>query len=321
MSNELTITHNQELQIARQENEILKLKFELQKIQAQKSSRLEDSLFSAILFPHYKMVAETLSKSGVIPNIYKGKPEDIFVAMAMGYQLGFPIEQALQDIAVINGRPCLWGDGLMALVLVHPECEDIEELAIYSGQVVTGYICTVKRKGHKPHFKTFTIQDATNAGLLSKGGVWKNYPERMLQLRARAYALRDKFADALRGLRQAEVEEDDARIIESEVVSSPVIENTQVEKLKNILKNNNPPKDTPKQEEKKQTETSKKKDEVIDDGTVISDDDILEIQRLMEEKGFDEIRRLKAMDYFKVEKLIDLTNSQAKVFLTQLSRA
>jgi hypothetical protein len=311
MTNDLAIKENPQIIIVQQENMILKLRMELQKLQAQKASRLDDSLFSPNLFDHYKSVAETLAKSGVIPNAYKNKPEDIFVAMAMGYQLGFPVEQALQDIAVINGRPCLWGDGLMALVLVHPECEAIEEEPVYSSGVVTGYICTVKRKGHKPHSKTFTIQDATNAGLVAKGGVWKNYPERMLQLRARAYALRDKFADALRGIHQAEVEEDNANTYEGEVIKSSIEDNSQVEKLKMILKNNS------KTEEKK-TESKKKEPE---DNSPISEDDVLQIQCMMDERGFDEVRKLKAMDYFKVTKLSDLTASQAKVFKLQLSRA
>lgn len=309
MSNEIAVTHQNELTIAKQEAEILKLRFELQKIQAQKASRLEDSLFAPSLFGHYQKVAETLAKSGVIPTPYRGKPEDVFVAMAMGYQLGFPVEQSLQDIAVINGRPCLWGDGLLSLVLNHPECQDIKEEPIYSGQVVTGYICTVLRKGHEAHSKTFTMQDAERAGLLKKGGVWAAYPERMLQMRARSLALRDKFADALRGLRIAEVEEDEGNVIDAEVVE--VKEKKQVDKLKNILKNNSST-DAPKE---------KNQHPAADDNAPISDDNILEIQRLMEEKNFDEVRKLKAMDYFKITKLTDLTNAQAKVFLLQLSKA
>lgn len=316
MSQELLVVENQKLELitAKQEAEILKLKFELQKIQAQKASRLEDSLFSPTLFPHYQKVAETLSKSGVIPTAYRGKPEDIFVAMAMGYQLGFPVEQALQDIAVINGRPCLWGDGLLAVVLIHAECEGIDEEPIYSGQVITGYICTVTRKGHKPHTKSYTIDDAQKAGLLKKGGAWSTSEARMLQLRARSFALRDKFADALRGLRQAEVELEEGETIEGEVISSTV-DNKQVDKLKNILKNNSHSSEAPQQT------NSKVETKIKDDGTPISDDDLLEIQRLMEEKGFDEVRKLKAMDYFKITKLVDLTAAQAKVFLLQLSKA
>ena len=309
---------NVELVMAKQELQILKLQNELEKMQAQKASRLEDSLFSPTLFPHYKTVAETLAKSGVIPNAYKNKPEDIFVAMAMGYQLGFPVEQALQDIAVINGRPCLWGDGLMALVLVHPQCEGIEEEPIYNGTVITGYVCTVKRKGHKAHAKTFTIADATNAGLLSKGGVWKSYPERMLQLRARAYALRDKFADALRGIRQAEIEEDDAKIIDVEFSEEKETkELSQTEKLKNRLKLNSPVVEAKKETTKENIEPEKVEPE---DNTPITEDNLLTIQCMMEEKGFDEVRRLKAMDYFKVSKLSELTNGQAKTFKVQLSR-
>lgn len=322
MTTEITSIQNQnlELQNAKQQAEIMTLKFELQKLQAQKASRLEDSLFAPALFPHYQKVAETLAKSGIIPNAYRNKPEDVFVAMAMGYQLGFPVEQSLQDIAVINGRPCLWGDGLLSLVLNHPECKDVKEEPIYNGAVVVGYICTVIRKGHEPHSKTFTMQDAERAGLLNKGGVWKAYPERMLQMRARSLALRDKFADALRGLRVAEEVEDQGDVIDGEIVTP--VENKQVEKLKAALKQNNvnSSASTPIEPEK-QKETLKKPENKPTDNTPISDENILEIQRLMEEKGFDDVRRLKAMDYFKVSSLSELTNGQANVFLTQLQKA
>lgn len=319
MTNEIATQQQKSLELinAQQEVEIMKLRFELQKLQAQKSSRLDDSLYAPALFGHYRMVAETLSKSSMIPNSYKGKPDDIFVAMAMGYQLGFPVEQSLQDIAVINGRPCVWGDGLLALAINHPDFEDIKEEPIYNKNVVTGYVCTVIRKGHIPHSKTFTIQDAEHAGLLKKGGAWASYPERMLQLRARSFALRDKFADALRGLRVAELEKEDSRIIEGEVIQFEK-HNTQVEKLKSIINNNQ----SNESEKTIESESKKvKKEEIKDDGSPITDDDILEIQRLMHEKNFDDVRKLKAMDYFKVTKLVDLTNAQAKVFLLQLSRA
>lgn len=316
MTNELMFTPSPsvslELLNARQEIEILKLKNELQKVQAQKASRLEDSLFSPNLFPHYQKVAETLSKSGVIPTAYRNKPEDIFVAMAMGYQLGFPVEQALQDIAVINGRPCLWGDGLLALVLNHPECEGIEEEPIYSGQVITGYICTIKRKGHKPHIKSYTVDDAVKAGLLKKGGAWSTSEARMLQLRARSFAVRDKFADALRGLRQAEVEMDEpSDFIEGEVISSS--HENQTEKLKKRLQQNQnvvPPGVT---EILPETE---------DVGNLpINDKYKAEIEKRMNDLGFDDTRRKKAMDYFKVDSLDRLTNAEAAVFLVQLSKA
>jgi len=237
MSTEMTqfiASLQKELTISKLETEIAELKYQLQLAQTKKISRLEDSLYSPHLYDHYQKVALALSKSGMIPNQYKNKPEDIFVAMAQGYQLGFPIEQSLQDIAIINGRPCLWGDGLLALALGHSECENIQEEPIYQGSEVFGYKCTVIRKGHNPHVKEFTLKDAEKAGLVGKQGVWKSYPTRMLQMRARSLAIRDKFADALRGIRLAEVEKEDSIIIDGEILEKNISSNnkTQTERLK-----------------------------------------------------------------------------------------
>lgn len=325
MSNELAVLQN-ELTVARQQNEIMQLRFELQKAQAQKTSRLEDSLFAPALYPHYQKVAETLAKSSVIPTIYRNKPEDIFVAMAMGYQLGFPVEQSLQDIAVINGRPCLWGDGLLSLALNHPECQSIKEdpLRNPKGEVI-GYQCTVLRKGHEPHTKQFTLQDASVAGLLSRGTVWKAYPERMLQMRARSLALRDKFADALRGLRIAEVEEDEGTVIDAEY--TPVQGSTQTEKLKETLKvkKSKAKKEEPVEENADFEEVPKEPEqdpieeaEAAPDG-MATQIQIDEIVSLMANKGFGEDRIKKAKDYYKVDELYQLTGAEAQAFIQQLN--
>jgi hypothetical protein len=306
MSTEL-IELKHELMIERQKSEILELKYQLQKTQAEKASRLDDSLLSPHLYEHYQKVAIMLSKSGVIPNAYKGKPEDIFVAMAMGYQLGFPIEQSLQDIAVVNGRPCLWGDGLLSLALNHADCQSIDETPIYDAKTaqVIGYQCTVIRKGHKPHTKQFTLQDAHVAGLLSRGTVWKSYPERMLQMRARSYAIRDKFADALRGLRVAEIEQEDSRVIEAEVSTATQGE-TQTEKLKSILNQRI------------------EQNESIEVDNINLDDPLSPIDKikiLLEEKEFTEERIKKALNYYNVDSFESLDKATALLFLAQLEKA
>jgi hypothetical protein len=305
MSNEIT-TQSMELQLTKQEVEILKLKFELQKAQIQKVSRLEDSLFSPTLFSHYQKVAEILSKSGIVPKDYKGKPEDVFVAISMGYQLGFPVEQSLQDIAVINGRPCLWGDGLLALVLNHPQYEWHTEEPIYTGQVVTGYICTIKRKGNESHSQSFTFDDAKRAGLLNKAGPWSNYPTRMLQMRARAFALRDKFGDALRGLKVME-EEEGGEIIEGEIIRIEEKSKNNVDKLKNILKN------SPQLSEKKEEPSTNEKE-------LVSQQQFEELDEMIKRKGMDEERINKMFAYFKINYLTDLTQNQFKEVKIHLGR-
>lgn len=221
MSNELTTIQ--------QQNEILQLKLQIATEQTKKLSRLEDSLFSQSNYQHYYKIAQQFAKSSLIPKNYIGKPDDIFIAMAMGYQLGFSVEQSLQDIAVINGRPCLWGDGLLALILSHPEFEYINEDQIFDDKGnILGCRCHIKRKGHDEHNEIFLVEDAKKANLWGKTGPWSQFPARMLKLRARSFAIRDKFADALRGIKSAEEVEDYEELPSSSLPNSRksvVIEN------------------------------------------------------------------------------------------------
>lgn len=156
--------------------------------------------------------AEMLAKSDLVPKDYKGKPGNVIVAIQMGSELGLSPMQAIQNIAVINGRASVYGDAMLALVLSRPECEDVQETD--DGATAT---CTVLRKGHKPVVRTFSTEDAKLAGLAGKD-LWRAYPKRMRQMRARGFALRDAFADALRGLHLAEESQDiptTATIVES----------------------------------------------------------------------------------------------------------
>jgi hypothetical protein len=68
--------------------------------------------------------------------------------------------------------------------------------------------CTVWRKNSVKHTQTFSKEDAQKAGLWGKSGPWTSYPKRMLAMRARGFALRSQFADALAGLITREEAED-----------------------------------------------------------------------------------------------------------------
>ena len=148
----------------------------------------------------YRM-AQVLSASNMTP---KGVDvNDTCVAIMMGMEIGLTPMNAIQNIAVINGRPSIWGDAAMALVRGSGLVEYIEENQFEeNGKKVA--TCKVHRKGEpNAHTVKFTQQQAITAGLWG-GNVWKKYPERMLQMRARAYALRDVFPDVLKGISIAE---------------------------------------------------------------------------------------------------------------------
>jgi hypothetical protein len=143
-------------------------------------------------------VADILAKSDLVPKDYKGKPGNVIVAIGWGAEVGLKPLQALQNIAVINGRGSVWGDAALALCMRHPDFEDITETIDGQGDARVAK-CMVKRKGRTPVERTFSISQAKAANLWGNN-TWKNYPERMLQMRARGFALRDSFPDALRGL-------------------------------------------------------------------------------------------------------------------------
>ena len=148
--------------------------------------------------------SEMLASSSMVPRAYQGKPNDVLVCLQWGYEMGMAPMQALQNIAVINGKPSMYGDSLIALVQASPMCENIEEYFENEGTPNPVAVCVAKRKGRTPVIFKFSVEDAKRANLWGKTGPWQAYPKRMMQMRARGFALRDAFADVLTGLITAE---------------------------------------------------------------------------------------------------------------------
>lgn len=155
-------------------------------------------------FRFSKMVAA----SEFAPKDFRGKPESCLLAIQHGSEVGLSPMQSLQSIAVINGRPTIWGDAALALVQASPVCEYVREYTEGEGDALVA-VCEAKRRGYPaPTVVRFSMADAKRAGLAGKIGPWSQYPSRMLTLRARGFALRNAFADALRGLITAEEAQD-----------------------------------------------------------------------------------------------------------------
>ena len=155
-------------------------------------------------------IAVAVCAAGMAP---KGldEPNKALVAIMHGLEVGLTPMAALQRIAVVNGRPTIWGDGAIGLVRGSGACEFIHETISGEGDAMSAR-CEAKRRGEdKPIVGEFSVTDAKKAGLWGKSGPWTQYPKRMLQMRARAFALRDGFADVLGGLYLREEIEDEQR--------------------------------------------------------------------------------------------------------------
>ena len=147
-------------------------------------------------------IGKLIASSDFAPKDYKGKPGNVVIAMQMGADIGLKPMQALQNIAVINGRPSIYGDAALALVYGADLVEDFSES--YEGEEGKdsfAAVCVLKRKNvPTPIRRTFSVADAKAAGLWGKAGPWTNYWKRMLMWRARGFTLRDGAPDVLLGL-------------------------------------------------------------------------------------------------------------------------
>jgi hypothetical protein len=176
-------------------------------------------------------LSQNMARSGLVPASFRDKPQDVMIAVMMGAELGLAPVQALNSIAVINGRPTLYGDGLLAVVKQSPLCQLHDEFYLVGGQRVdqimpdvlafddTAASCAFRRRGSEALIvRVFSVADAKKAHLWGKSGPWQEYPSRMLMMRARGFAARDAFPDVLRGFTTTE----EANDIPPAIVEVPV---------------------------------------------------------------------------------------------------
>lgn len=169
--------------------------------------------------------------SGLAPYSLKSK-EAVCASVMYGMEIGLPPMQAVQSIAVINNRPCIFGDAAIALVRASGLLAGFSEAIEGEGDNRAG-VCRVSRRNPDGSVETleerFTVEQAKVAGLWTKKGrngeatPWQTYPERMLRFRARGFALRDLFADVLKGLATVEEVEDMARLDHAPTPPTPPV--------------------------------------------------------------------------------------------------
>jgi len=156
-------------------------------------------------------IAGALAASGMTPKDI-GTQEKVLAVIMAGAEIGLAPFQSLQSFAIINGRPALWGDGMLGVARKYGVKVD-ERIEGQGDERVA--ICRVTRSDTEEVIeRSFSVADAKQAKLWNKKGregqdtPWVTYPMRMLQMRARAWALRDGCADMLRGMKMAEEVED-----------------------------------------------------------------------------------------------------------------
>lgn len=186
----------------------------------QKQATAIQTNFTPSNFQELERFAGIAAKTSFVPKIYQNNPDNILIAVQMGAELGLAPMQSLQNIAVINGKPSIYGDAMLAVCKASPLCEWVKEEIQGDEKEEWIAICTVKRKGNPEVVSKFSWKEAKDAQLTGKPGPWLSYPKRMLQMRARGFALRDAFPDLLNGL----ISQEEAQDYPTQTIEPPPVQ-------------------------------------------------------------------------------------------------
>lgn len=140
---------------------------------------------------HY---SKTISASNLLPEAYRGRPENVLIAVETGAALGIPAIQALNSINVIKGKAAMSADLMASLVRRAGHKLRITQ----EGMSVTAELV----RADDPDFTfsaTWDQKKAQTAGLWGKGN-WATYPDQMLRARAITEVCRQGASDALMGV-------------------------------------------------------------------------------------------------------------------------
>lgn len=165
-------------------------------------------------------MAEAVIRGKLAPSSYNNDPVKIMLGIMSALEAGLPPLYGLRQIAIINNRPTIWGDGAIALVQSKNLISKFETAHVGTKPTTDdlskwpddyGIEVKIWRRGQEGfYYGVFTVGMAKKAKLWLNASKdpWIKYPERMLFNRARAFALRDGFADALGGIAIREEVED-----------------------------------------------------------------------------------------------------------------
>lgn len=158
---------------------------------------MELELFNQDKFNHAVKLAETLAKSTIVPQHFRGKGADVFAAIVLGSELGFSPMQSLNAIVMIQGNATMKAQTQLALV--RAKCpKAIIKINVDEEKKIA--VCEVKRDENDfGYTATWDMNKAKLMGLACRDN-WIKQPTTMLRWRALSEALRTVFPDVLQGL-------------------------------------------------------------------------------------------------------------------------
>lgn len=184
--------------------------------------------------------AVVLSKSDLVPETYKGKPENVLLAMDMASRTGFSLMQIMQNLYIVRGKPSWSGSFCMNAIKACGKYDKVRFVLLGGSPTDRDfgvYVSAIdKSTGETVRGVTVTWDMVKSEGWDSKpGSKWKTMPELMFKYRAAAFFARTECPEVLQGVRDEYEQRDisgweepgkqktritlDDVVVESEVVS------------------------------------------------------------------------------------------------------
>jgi hypothetical protein len=171
-------------------------------------------------------VASAFSKTSLVPEAYRGKPEDCMVAIDMANRMGMPPLMVMQNLYVVKGKPSWSGQACMSMIHANPRFSDAHPV-FFGEKGADSRGCRIEAirvsDGEMVYGTDVTISMAKAEGWMSNSK-WKNMPEQMLAYRAAAFFARVYCPDALMGI-QVEGEAEDISLREKRVIGDVLTDN------------------------------------------------------------------------------------------------
>lgn len=140
-------------------------------------------------------LAERLAKSSLLPEKLRNKVPDVLMTIMAGQEMGLAPMAALRSFHVIEGKPVMSANGMVAVILGSGKAAYFRCVSATAERVVYE---TLRVGDDKPQQCEWTMEMAKRAALHQKDN-WRCYPRAMLASRARAELARAVYPDVLAG--------------------------------------------------------------------------------------------------------------------------
>lgn len=164
----------------------------------------KDNIYSSTqAFNELFKIGNVMSKTQLVPDNYRNKPEDCTIAIDIANRNGMSPLSVMQNLYVVKGKPTWSGQACIAMIRASKEYEHVKPVMV-GERNTDGWGCYFKAidksDGEVAKGTLVTIQMAKDEGWYSKpGSKWQTMPEQMLQYRAAAFFARIYMPNALMG--------------------------------------------------------------------------------------------------------------------------